>query len=242
MKLWAGTSGFSYDGWKGVFYPEDLPSNGRLRFYAEQLPAVEINNTFYRMPRAERMERWAGEVPETFRFVIKSPRRITHSAKLGEVDESLGFFWKGIEPLGERRGPVLFQCPPTFKKDVERLRSFLGKVPPEQRPVLEFRNDSWKDEEVHALLRERNAALCTTDDQKGDDDGEAAEIVPTADWGYLRLRGETYGEDELRRWAERIAAQPWEEAWVFLKHEDAGTAPGLARRLIELFEEVRGAG
>ncbi len=241
VRLLAGTSGYSYKEWKGSFYPESLPDRGMLAFYAERLPTVEINNTFYRLPQADVVRRWAAEVPEGFVFVVKAPQRITHHARLKDAEERVDFLWRAVSELGPHRGPLLFQLPPSLRKDVERLRTFLGHLPAECRAAFEFRHRSWDDEEVRAVLRAAGAALCNADvAEEGDDAppaGAAAaepELHATADWGYLRLRRPDYGEAELARWAERVAGAPWREAFVFFKHEDAGTAPRLAQRFREL--------
>ena len=233
MRLLAGTSGYSYKEWKGPFYPEKTPNAELLRHYAKRLPTVEINNTFYRLPKTEVMERWAGEVPEGFVFVIKASQRITHRARLKDAGETVEYLWKTIQPLGPHLGPVLFQLPPNFRADVPRLQAFLGELPDGLRAVFEFRHESWVNDEVHAVLRDAGAALCIADT----DDGEAPDIVPTADWGYLRLRRSDYGADGLRAWADRIAAQPWRDAFVFFKHEDEGAAPRMALQLTEVFGE-----
>jgi len=228
-----GTSGYAYDAWAGSFYPEDLPRARRLAFYAERLPAVEINNTFYRMPREALLAGWAVQVPDAFRFALKAPRRISH----GKADEGAGaaealaHLFRVGGALGSRLGPVLLQLPPWARKNLDRLRTLLGAVPPGGRLVLEVRHRSWLDEAVFAALREAGAALCASD---FDDPERAVPVVPTAPFGYLRLRAADYGDAALRRWAGAIAAQPWEEAYVFFKHEDAGAAPRLAARLLAL--------
>src|SRR4051812_4751892 len=160
MSLYVGTSGYSYKEWKGTFYPEDLPDKQMLRFYGERFGSVEINNTFYRMPKPAMLEGWATEVPEKFRFVIKAPQQITHIKRLKEADDSVSYLLKVAAALNQRLGPLLFQLPPYLKKDIPRLRDFLRLLPPQQRIALEFRHASWFDEELFALLREHKAALC----------------------------------------------------------------------------------
>jgi uncharacterized protein YecE (DUF72 family) len=231
-----GTSGYSYKPWKGPFYPAELPDAQMLRFYAERFPTVEINNTFYRMPSREVLVRWAEETPPGFVFVLKASRRITHEKRLAEVGEALGYFLETSTALEGKRGPVLYQLPPFLRQDVDRLRRFLDRLPEGSRAALEFRHPSWFEEPVYELLRERGAALCLSEMESGDE-GEAAPpapLVPTARWGYLRLRRAGYSDDDLRGWADRIRAQPWDEAFVFLKHEDEGQAPQMAARLQEL--------
>jgi uncharacterized protein YecE (DUF72 family) len=231
MRWNVGTSGFSYDEWTGSFYPEDLPGARRLAFYAERLPAVEINNTFYRMPKAAVLEGWAAQVPEGFCFALKAPRRITHAKATDATPEGVAHLFRVTDALGDRLGPVLFQLPPWQRKDLVRLRGLLGAAPADRRVAVEFRHESWLDEEVFAALRERGAALCAADFDEPD---RRVPIVPTAGFGYLRLRAADYGDDDLRRWAGEIGAQPWQEAFVFFKHEDQGVAPRLAARLLEL--------
>lgn len=218
MQVRVGTSGFSYKEWRGSFYPEDLKNAEMLRYYAQRLSSVEINNTFYRMPKAAVLEGWANQVPPGFQFVLKASRQITHRKRLKQSDEPLAYLLETAASLGDRLGPLLFQLPPYFKKDVARLREFLGLLP-EGRPfAFEFRHETWSDDEVRAALRRRNCALVCADTE--DSGTEGAPIVPTADWGYLRLRRCDYTGDELRPWVERIRSQPWERAFVFFKHED----------------------
>jgi uncharacterized protein YecE (DUF72 family) len=228
MRVLAGTSGFSYDGWVGTFYPEDLPANGRLRYYGTKLPAVEINNTFYRMPKPELLAGWAAQVPETFRFALKASQRITHIKRLKDVSEEVRYLTGAARHLGGRLGPILYGLPPNLKKDLPRLEAFLALLPSDLKAAFEFRNPTWLDEEVFALLRSAGAALCVADDEKG-----TTPFVATAPWGYLRLRREDYTEADLDAWAARLAEPSWAEAYVFFKHEDAGIAPELARKFTE---------
>jgi uncharacterized protein YecE (DUF72 family) len=230
MRLATGTSGYSYKEWKGSFYPEDLPQAGMLRYYAERLAAVEINNTFYRMPQADLLARWAAEVPEGFTFALKAPQRITHYARLAGTREGVSFLWDAAQALGAHLGPILFQLPPHFRKDVARLEAFLGELPAGLRPAFEFRHVSWDDDEVRAALARRGAALCPSDV----DGAPAPGLHATASFGYLRLRRTDYGAQDLALWLEKIRAQPWDEAFVFFKHEDAGTGARLALELARL--------
>ena len=230
MRLSVGTSGFSYKEWKGSFYPEDLPQKDMLRYYAGRLPAVEINNTFYRMPRSSVLESWAEQVGDRFRFVLKASRRITHFKRLHDVSEEMDYLFSAAAALGDRLGAVLFQLPPNMKVDQERLAAFLPLVPRGFRAAMEFRHDSWFDEDVFETLVDHDVALCAAET----DEKEAPSSLSAASWGYLRLRRAAYEEPHLEEWAERIAAQPWEEAFVFFKHEDAGTGPRLAGRFLEL--------
>ncbi len=231
MQVLVGTSGYSYKEWKGTFYPEDLKEADMLRFYAERFKTVEINNTFYRMPAKDLLERWMGEVPEDFTFVLKASRRITHEKRLAaDAADSVAYFFKTAEVLGPRQGPVLFQLPPFVKKDVPRLRDFLALLPEGRPAAFEFRHETWFDDEVYETLRAGGGALCSADtDESGE---EGAPVVPTAGFGYLRLRRAGYTDDDLARWAERIRAQPWERAFVFFKHEEAGKGPAMAARFV----------
>jgi uncharacterized protein YecE (DUF72 family) len=231
MRVLAGTSGFSYKEWKGSFYPEDLPAEEMLRFYAARLPAVEINNTFYRMPKAELLAGWAEQVPDGFRFVLKASQRITHHKRLKEVAEEVGYFFRVAATLGDRLGPVLFQLPPNLKKDLPRLSDFLDLLPAATRAAVEFRHASWFEDDVYEALRARGAALCIAEDEE-----LSTPPVATAAWGYLRLRRADYGDAEVLAWADRVRAQPWDEAYVFFKHEDAGTGPRLAAELLARFQ------
>jgi uncharacterized protein YecE (DUF72 family) len=238
MRCRVGTSGYSYKEWKGSFYPKDLPAGEMLAHYARRLGTVEINNTFYRMPSKAILERWAQEVPEGFCFVLKAAQRITHQRRLSTASApDVSYFFEVASALGPRLGPVLFQLPPHLKKDAGRLRDFLAMLPEGRRAAFEFRHPTWFDEEVYEALRSRGAALCCSDT---DDSGDAgADVVPTTGWGYLRLRRADYGDAALGAWAERVRAQPWDEAFVFFKHEDEGKAPALAARfLIHLGEEA----
>jgi len=229
MRVLIGTSGYSYKEWKGPFYPKDLPEADFLRYYAERLGTVEINNTFYRMPTEKLVEGWAKAAPESFTFALKAPQRITHIAKLQNVREPTEIFARVAGKLGARLGPLLFQLPPFLRKDVPRLRAFLETAPTGVRIAFEFRHASWFDDEVWDALRSHQTALCIAE-------GESivSPVVATADWGYVRLRRDAYPDDVLAGWATTIRAQPWKEAFVYVKH-DEGDAPGVANRLADRF-------
>ena len=227
MQAYVGTSGFSYKEWKGPFYPEKLPAKQMLAFYAERLNTVEINNTFYRLPKPDVVAAWGEQVPADFRFVIKASQRITHKARLADAGDTVEYLWQTVQVLGDRLGPILFQLPPFFRCDVERLRDFVAALPDGMRAAFEFRHESWHDDAVRDVLRGANAAWCTAD--QGDADAPSA--ASTADWGYLRLRAADYSDAELDAWAAAIRSNEWRECWVFFKHEDEGHAPVLAERL-----------
>ena len=200
MNLYVGTSGYSYKEWKGSFYPEDLPEKQMLRFYGERFQSVEINNTFYRLPKASVLETWAEEVPADFRFVLKASQRITHMQRLKDAGDLVSYLLKVAGTLKERLGPLLFQLPPYLKKDLPRLREFLALLPPDRLSAFEFRHESWLDEEVFSVLREQRVALCIAEAEEG----LQIPFVSTADWGYLRLRRPDYGDAELKAWVKRL--------------------------------------
>ena len=227
MEIRVGTSGFSYKEWKGVFYPEKIKPAEMLGFYAEHFGSVEINNTFYRMPTVKLLEGWAAQVPATFRFVLKVPRRITHSKKLADVGDEMKYLLETAGVLGTRLGPMLFQLPPFFKQDIARLRDFLATLPDDFLAAFEFRNASWFDDETYEALREHNQALVLADTDKGE-----PPMVATADWGYLRLRRVHYDDAAIAAWVARVQAMPWKQAGVFFKHEDKGTGPTFGRQFL----------
>lgn len=231
MRVRVGTSGFSYPAWKGSFYPADLPGSRMLSFYAERFPAVEVNNTFYRMPSGKTLAGWRAAVPEGFRFALKASQRITHQKRLADCAEPVAFLHRAAAELGATLGPVLFQLPPNMKKDLPRLAAFLEILPPGGRSAFEFRHPTWFADDVYEALRARNVALCVAESE----DLEVP-VVATADFGYLRLRKADYGGPDLTAWAERILAQPWTEAFAFFKHEEEGKGPRLAAALAALVE------
>ena len=237
MEIHAGTSGFSYKEWKGPFYPEKLPAKEMLTHYAGRLPSVEINNTFYRMPKKNVLEAWAEQVPEGFRFVVKASRRITHFKRLKDVGEELEFLLGNLEVLGDRLGAVLFQLPPNLPCDLDRFDAFLALLPEGGRYAFEFRHPSWREEPgVVERLGRRDAAWVSVDTEE-----EPLEAIePVATWGYLRLRQPGYSSADLTAWAKRIAATGWEDAFVFFKHEDAGAGPRMAEDFIALAGRASG--
>ena len=227
-KLLAGASGYSFKEWKGDFYPDKIKPEEMLAFYSRRLPTVEINNTFYQMPKTGVLENWARSTPEAFRFAIKASRRITHLSRLkaDSAADSVAFLYRNLAALGAKRGPVLYQLPPFLKKDLPRLSEFLKLLPPDHRAAFEFRNDSWFDDEVYAELKNAGAALCLSERE----DNAPPPLVETASWGYVRLRLEEYSEEALRIWAERLMATGWREIYAYFMHEP--TAPEYARALM----------
>ena len=230
VKIWVGTSGYSYPEWKGTFYPEDLAASGMLSYYSERFSTVEINNTFYRMPSDKVLAGWAGGTPDDFTFTLKAPRRITHDARLRDCAETLDTFCARAKTLGHKLGVLLFQLPPWLRKDLDVFDEFLGWMPADMPAAFEFRHESWLSEDVYDRLRDRNVALCVTDNEK-----LTTPLVATADYGYFRLRDQGYGEKEIAGWAEKISeeAAVWKRAFVYFKHEKEGMGPEFARSLID---------
>ena len=236
MTFHVGTSGHSYPEWKGSFYPAKLPAKQMLAFYATRFDTVEVNGTFYRAPTAAVVDGWATQVPETFRFAVKAPQEITHHRRLANVDEAVASLLAVVQTLKKRLGPLLFQLPPNFKKDVPRLTAFLDLLKPRCQAAFEFRHASWFDDEVFALLRKHKAALCIADET----DDLTVPFEATADWGYLRLRRTDYDDAALKLWADRMREQAWKDCFVYFKHEDTGTGPKLGAKLLELLAEGSG--
>lgn len=232
MILYVGTSGYSYKEWKGNFYPEEISAKDMLKFYGSKLNAVEINNTFYRLPNERVVRSWGEQVPAGFCFSIKASQKITHFKRLKDVGDETEYLVRAARTLGEKLGVILFQLPPNLKKDQPRLREFLALLSGDVRVAFEFRHPSWFDDEVFELLRENNCSLCIADI----DDELEVPFVRTAEWGYLRLRREGYSPAALKKWMKRVKDQEWKTAFVFFKHEDAGIGPKLATQFLKLHE------
>ena len=231
-RLHVGTSGYNFPEWKGSFYPPKLPSSKWLEYYAQQLGTVEINYTFYRMPSEKTIAGWNAATPEGFTFVLKAPQRITHFARLRNIDEPLRLFLDLIRKLNTKLGAVLFQLPPNFAKDVERLGDLLTQFPTDVRAACEFRHASWWSDDVYDLLRSTNTALCIADTEEG-----TTPLVRTADFGYVRLRDEGYSTEGLQGWKQKVQdlGQSWTDAYIFFKHEEEGVGPKLAAEFQKLF-------
>lgn len=229
-RLWVGASGYSYKEWKGNFYPQTMKPDAMLAFYAQRLPSVEINNTFYQMPKAAVLEQWAAATPDDFRFAIKASRRITHDARLkaDAAADSVAYLYRTLEALGGKRGPVLFQLPPYLKKDLPRLTDFLQVLPEGHQAAFEFRSGSWFDDDVYAALKAAGASLVLSERE----DDKPPPLVETAPWGYLRLRLEEYSESDLAQWAQRLSDTAWQNTHVYFMHEP--TAPPYAETLLRL--------
>ena len=227
-RIIAGASGYSFKEWKGTFYPDKIKPDEMLAWYGERLPTVEINNTFYQMPKTAVLEAWAHATPEHFRFAIKASRRITHDARLkaDAAASSVEYLYKNLAALGAKRGPVLFQLPPFLKKDLPRLSEFLSLLPQGHNAAFEFRNDSWFSDDVYDALKQAGASLCHSERE----DDSPPPLVETAPFGYVRLRLENYSDDDLRQWSDRLASSQWSDVHVYFMHEP--TAPGYAQTLL----------
>jgi uncharacterized protein YecE (DUF72 family) len=231
MKIHVGTSGYAYKEWKGKFYPEKISPTEMLRFYSTRLNTVEINNTFYRMPTESVLTSWAEQVPGDFVFALKAPQVITHLKRLWNVLDETEYLFRTLSALDRKLGPVLFQFPKSFRANRPALEDFLDLIPNDRVCAFEFRSPSWFVDEILDLLHNRGSSLCIADT----DENSANEIIPTAPWGYLRLRRSDYTDADLSRWLERILLQKWKEAFVFFKHEDDDAkGPELAVRFREL--------
>jgi uncharacterized protein YecE (DUF72 family) len=233
MRIHIGTSGYNYPEWRGTFYPEGLPVKKMFAFYAERFSVVEINYTFYRMPTPKTTQGWRDQAPDGFQYVLKAPKRITHERRLVDCAEELEFFCASARGLAEHQGPLLFQLSPHFRCDLPRFEAFLALIPPDVRVAFEFRHESWLIDDVFAMLRTRNAALCIAD--FGD---STTPVVATARHGYLRLRDEGYTDVDLDRWADIVATHGgvWDDAYVFFKHEEQGKGPEFARTFRDRLE------
>ena len=230
MTLYVGTSGYSYKEWKGSFYPDKISPKEMLGYYASRLHAVELNNTFYRMPKPEMIESWKSQVPDNFRFSVKAPQTITHFRRLKDAAPQTRMMLRTVAALDQRLGAVIFRLPEEMKKDLKRLESFLKVLPVDTPAVFDFRHPTWFDDEVVELLRSQKRVFCVSDIEELPE----SYSYKTADWGYVRLRRERYTEAELVRWVKRIKAQKWKDTYVFFKHEDEGTGPTLAAQFVAL--------
>jgi uncharacterized protein YecE (DUF72 family) len=229
MKIYIGTSGYGYEEWKGIFYPEKISPKEMLLFYSERLNAVEINNTFYRMPTEGVLTSWANQVPDDFVFAFKAPQIITHLKRLRDAGKETDYLFRTLSVLERKRGPILFQFPRSFHADRIALQDFLDLIPGNTSCAFEFRSPSWINVEMQDLLRRRRSCLCITDA----DERPTNEIISTASWGYLRLRRSDYTDADLSQWMERILRQKWDRVFVFFKHEEEAKGIEMAIRFRE---------
>jgi uncharacterized protein YecE (DUF72 family) len=233
MQLYIGTSGYSYKEWKGSFYPKDLQAREMLRYYGGKLPAVEINNTFYSMPRAGVLKAWAEQVEPDFRFTLKASRKITHHRPLRDKGDEVDYFCRTAAALGSGLGAILFQLPPHLPRDLELIADFMELLPEGTRAAFEFRHHSWFVDRLYEIMQQKGCALCWAESENE----EFNQFTATADWGYLRFRRPTYSDSELSDWARKIEVRNWETVFAFFKHDDTGAGPLLARRLLDLTDK-----
>lgn len=239
-RFWIGTSGWHYPHWIGNFYPEDLPTGEWLTYYARHFPTVEINNSFYRQPKASTWELWRHTAPPGFRYAVKANRFLTHIKRLKGVEDSLAFFLKGARLLADRLGPILYQLPPNFQRregNALRLEAFLSILPREERHAFEFRHKSWFVEETFQQLRRHDVGFCAFDmpDLK-------PPLLATAPFAYMRFHGSgalymsNYPDEQLEDWAKRLSrlAKEVDEVYVYFNNDAFGFAVANARRLGEL--------
>jgi uncharacterized protein YecE (DUF72 family) len=233
MKIHVGTSGFAYKEWKGKFYPEKISPKEMLRFYSNRLNTVEINNTFYHMPKKDLLASWAGQVSGDFVFALKAPQIITHIKQLRNVFEETEYLFGALSTLENKLGPILFQFPKSFHADRKVLEDFLPLIPGNTACAFDFRSPTWLEDGLPELLRGKGCGWCVEDS----DENPVKEIVSTAPWGYLRLRRSDYTDADLSEWADRILSQAWEKAFVFFKHEgEDAKGPNMAMRFQELID------
>jgi uncharacterized protein YecE (DUF72 family) len=239
--LRVGTSGWSYPGWRGRFYPAGLPSKGWLPFYAERFNTVEINMTFYRLPKPDDFKKWSDLTPPGFKFTLKANRQITHTKRLKNVGHEVGFFYRLAGNLGEKMGCVLYQVPPAVVRDDGLLRDFLAVLSPEFKNVVEFRDPSWYAEEVYGLLREYQAIFCIVSSAKVPSDA-----ILTSETAYFRFHGLTggyrhdYTEAELRERAGVIGTTGASESYIYFNNDYQAAAVRNAIRLRELLTPAPG--
>jgi uncharacterized protein YecE (DUF72 family) len=231
MATWVGTSGYNYPEWKGTFYPEKLPAAKMLPYYAERFSTVEINYTFYRTPNQQTLEGWKAVTPAHFKLTLKAPRRMTHDARLRDCAERQKFFLQTAATLGSKLGALLYQLPPTLRKDLALFDAFLETIPAGTCAAFEFRHASWLDDEIFARLKAKNLALCIADGEK-----VSAPVLVTADYAYFRLRDEGYTPEDIGRWARAIQEKTagCREVFVYFKHEESGKGPEFARFLLDV--------
>lgn len=234
MEVLAGTSGFSYQEWKGDFYPEDVSLNNMIGHYAERLPAVEINNTALRLPKDNAMDKWAKQVPYSFRFSVKAPQLITHRTVQQGVENEISKLLSSVVALEHLLGVVLFQIPVFVEKEFSLLDAIIDYWPKDIPVAFEFHHQSWHDDDVYDFLRRNNAALCNANSN-----GRAENIIATANWGYVRMRNKDYNAAAMASWLKDIQAQSWERVYVFFRYEENNQTPKLASEFMNLVKSNR---
>lgn len=234
MKVLVGTSGWQYEDWRGPVYPSDLPKSRWLAAYAERFHTVEVNNTFYHLPRAETFAGWADGTPPDFVWAVKASRYITHVRRLRDCEQPVQLLWSRAVELGPRLGPILFQLPPSLAVDAPRLAGFLEARPPGMRLAFEFRHRSWYRDEVLEMLDAAGAALVLADRPRA-----RVPTLVTGGWSYVRfhqgrVEAPRYTRRKLRRWAVKISSLPTREVFVYFNNDTGGAAVRDALMLEEL--------
>ncbi|MCY2687392.1 DUF72 domain-containing protein [Salinimicrobium sp. TH3] len=239
MKLYIGCSGWNYRDWRGKFYPEKLAQKNWLDHYSGEFNTVEINSTFYRFPQDKTVEKWRDTVPEDFKFTLKGSRYITHMKKLNDVEESVGNFNTTSGIMGHKLGNLLWQLPPSVHRNDERLLDFIKLFDKSVNNVIEFRHESWYDEEVYALLRKQNVIFCAISSPRFPE-----EMITTSETGYLRFHGKGkkwydyyYSEDELQEWAHMIRNSGLKEIYIYFNNDIHANAPENAKQLLKMLED-----
>jgi uncharacterized protein YecE (DUF72 family) len=235
--VYIGTSGWHYKHWLGTFYPEKTPASKMLAFYITQFDTVELNNSFYRLPSKVSMNAWHDNTPQNFLFAVKGSRFLTHMKKLKDARQGLERFLDAAEELKEKLGPILFQLPPNWEVNAERLDEFLSILPTYHRYAFEFRNPTWETEDIHNLLAGRNAGYCIYDLA-----GYQSPLRITTDFSYIRLHGPggkyqgTYSDAALSIWADRVRewSHTLKSVYVYFDNDQAGFAAHDALRLKQL--------
>jgi len=238
-RIFIGTSGYSYNHWRGIIYPPTISGSEMLAAYSDVFPSVEINYSFYHLPEEKTLRNWASQVKPGFLFVLKASKVITHNKKLAQVEEYLSLFCERARVLGDRLGCVLFQLPPSLHKDLDRLQSFLAVLPADMRHAVEFRHDSWIDNTVFRVLEKHAVAYCIVSAPR-----LKSYFQATADFVYMRLHGAKhwysydYSQEELAVWAEQIRAfsRGGRDVYVFFNNDYKGYAPNNALALMELIK------
>lgn len=234
-----GCSGFHYKDWKGKFYPEDIPQKKWLEYYAEQFDTVEINNSFYRMPKETTMEQWYERVPEGFSFTLKGSRYVTHIKKLNDIDESVKNFYHLADLLKEKLGCILWQLPPNLRKNAEKLKNFCSVLNEDYHNVIEFRHNSWYDEEVYNIMKNHNVAFCIIS-APGD---LPEDTITTADFAYVRFHGKKdwynykYSKDEMETWSNSIQSLNAKQVYAYFNNDYDANAIKDGHQLQELLKD-----
>jgi len=236
-KIFVGCSGWSYWGWRKIFYPEDLPRYRWLKYYSEKFNTVEVNSTFYRLPSERMVKDWVKKTPDGFKFTVKAPKEVTHIRKFENVREVLNKFYRITDMLGEKLACILYQLPPSISLDMNFLNKMLSEIDCSKCSVIEFRDESWFNDEVYSKLKEKNIAFCSVSSSKLPE-----EIVKTSNFIYIRFHGKKgghryfYSEGELKEWAEKIKKSKANMVYCYFNNDYQGNAVKNALALKKILE------